>query len=335
MKKDKKNIVENEPQGLTRRRFLTKTLLGAGLFGSLYAGENITALGQSVNPKNPVKADKRFFRFAVISDTHVIDDFYKGPENSPLDTETIFQTNKRLTSVREYLNNQNPPLERVFVCGDFFHDYPSTEYDFYQQNRTRIDNAKELIDGFKMPVHVALGNHDYNVPKVSREVSHRLFKEKLKIEPYYSVTHRGYKFVILNNFLGETWNPESKDYNKAIGSFGETQLKWFEAQILEGLPVFVFLHFPLYNIKEFEFGEFGLGNLLKKYKDRIQVVFSGHWHRWFDFAKTFGPQHYTVASTRYDEDAYMLVEVDTKKKTYRIINHDSINWSTRYSEPYR
>lgn len=316
---------------LARRNFL-KAGLGLGAVAALSPNSLASGLTEGVS----LQKNSRYFRFAVISDTHIIDEFYKGPESNQLDSESVFKTTERLTAVRNLFNRLEPKIERVFVCGDFFHDYPSDDYDFYFKNRTRIDNAKELIDGFKMPVHVAVGNHDYWVPKVSRETSHRLFKEKLKIEPYYSVMHRDQKFVVLNNFLGETWNADNKEaYNRQVGSYGETQLNWFEAELKQSKPTYVFQHFPLYNMRDVEFGDYGILPLLKKYKDTIKIFFSGHWHRWFDFARTFGPQHYTVASTRYDEDAYMIVEVDTKTGNWKILNHDLLEWATRYSQPYK
>nr|MBA2501317.1 metallophosphoesterase [Pyrinomonadaceae bacterium] len=42
-----------------------------------------------------------------------------------------------------------------------------------------------------------------------------------------------------------------------------------------------------------------------------------------------------MGATRYDEDAYMIVEVDTKKQSHRILNLDLVNWATHYSQPYR
>jgi hypothetical protein len=42
-----------------------------------------------------------------------------------------------------------------------------------------------------------------------------------------------------------------------------------------------------------------------------------------------------MASTRYDPNAYMLVEVDTARVRWRFINADLVEWSTHYSKPYR
>jgi len=53
-----------------------------------------------------------------------------------------------------------------------------------------------------------------------------------------------------------------------------------------------------------------------------------------DFAHTYGPQHYTIASTRYDPNAYMLIQVDREHCTWRFLNENLVDWSTHYSKPY-
>jgi len=105
------------------------------------------------------------FRFAVIADSHIIDPMYKGPESNPEDTEYILHSSERLAAVRDFLNALKPAPERVFLVGDYFHNYPSPDIDFYFQNETRLDLAKKITDGFRMPIHVGFGNHDYAVPR--------------------------------------------------------------------------------------------------------------------------------------------------------------------------
>jgi predicted MPP superfamily phosphohydrolase len=280
------------------------------------------------------RPDSRKFYFAVIADTHIIDGFYQGPENSPEDTESIFKTTERLISARDTINALRPAMDLVFLVGDYFHDYPSTDLDFYFQNRTRIDEAKTLSDGFKMPVHVGFGNHDYAVPKVSREMTHELFRRKLSLQPYYSVEHRGFKFVHLNNFLGDTWQAGHARFDKKQGSLGEAQLNWFEAELRQGKPTFVFIHFPLTIVAPKEREDYGLLPLLKQHKDTVQRVVSGHWHRWFEFGRSFGPQHLVMAATRYDPNAYLIVEVDMQAATHRLLNLDLVDWNTHFSRPY-
>ena len=274
------------------------------------------------------------FYVGVIADTHIIDAYYRGPESNPEDTESILQTSERLTAARDVLNALTPALDRVFLVGDYFHDYPSADLDFYFTNTTRIDHAKALTDQFKMPVHIGFGNHDYAVPKVSREASHELFRRKLSLAPYYAVDHRGWKFIHVNNFLGATWEYGHASYQKSIGSLGETQLNWLDAQLSERKPTFVFVHFPLRAVAPTEFRDLGLHTLLKRHASTIQRVISGHWHRWVDVGTEYGPQHLVIAATRYDADAYLILEIDTRAGTHRPMNLNLVEWNTHFSRPY-
>jgi hypothetical protein len=276
------------------------------------------------------------FYIALVADPHIIDEFYvKGSENGVEDNESILVTTPRLISARDLINSLNPQIEQVFLIGDYFHNYPSTDYDFYFQHKTRLDNAKEITDGFKAPVHLGWGNHDYDVHRVPREMSHRLFKAKFNTDPYTAMDYKGVKFVHLNNFLGTTQDNTAKDFNPAIGSFGEEQLHWFEAQLAERKPTYVFVHYPLMQTRATEFQDYGLQPILQKHKDTIQLVVSGHVHKWIDFAHTYGPQHYTMAATRYDPNAYMLLEIDSRSGSFRFLNASLVEWSTHYSQPYR
>src|ERR1700721_2663136 len=289
---------------ITRRQFgsLTAAAATANLTRSLWAREVAAHAG-----------GRRFY-IAFIADSHIIDNFYvKGSENGVEDNESILLTTPRFSSARDLINSLNPAIEQIFLIGDYFHNYPSTDYDFYFKNTTRLDNAKAITDAFRMPVHLGFGNHDYDVHRVPREMSHRLFKAKFNAEPYSVVDYKGYKFIHLNNFLGSTQDRAAPNFNPNLGSLGEEQLHWFEAQLQERKPTFVFIHYPLMLDVATEFGDYGLHTLLRKYKDNIQLVVSGHVHKWIDFAHTYGPQHYIMAATRYDPNAYMLMEVDTKQ----------------------
>jgi len=282
-------------------------------------------------------AEAGTFRFGVIADTHIIDEFYPpgGTENGREDNESILQSSARLTAAREHLNALRPKLDLVFLVGDYFHNYPSLDVDFYFQNKTRIDHAKALTDGFQMPVHVGFGNHDYAVPKVSREMSHELFRRKLGLQPYYSLEHKGVKFIHLNNFLGDTWKAGHAKYDKGKGSLGEEQLNWFEAELRQQKPSFVFVHFPMSIMVAAERADYGMYSLVKQHRGTIQRVISGHWHRWFEFGRSYGPQHLVMAATRYDPNAYLIVEVNPRKGTHSLLNIDLVDWNTHFSQPFR
>jgi hypothetical protein len=212
---------------LDRRQFaaLTASSLGNLLTRKLWA-EQARA---TVSPDT--------FYFALVADTHIIDNFYvKGSENGVEDNESILLTTPRFTSARDLINSLNPAIEQVFLIGDYFHNYPSTDYDFYFRNTTRLDNAKAISDGFRMPVHLGFGNHDYDVKHIPREMSHRLFKAKFNATPYSVLDYKGYKFIHLNNFLGSTQDRNSLNFTPGIGSLGEEQLHWFEAQLQQRKP---------------------------------------------------------------------------------------------------
>jgi hypothetical protein len=292
------------------------------------------AAALAIRPFAWAAPDASKFHFALIADTHIIDSFYKGPEGNPEDTESIFKTSERLTAARTLINSLRPKMEQVFLVGDYFHNYPSYDIDFYFRNETRLDRAKALTDAFEMPVHAGFGNHDYD-RHVPREMSHELFRRKFGLKPYYTVEHRGWKFIHLNNFLGATWETGNAAFDPKTGSLGEQQLNWFEAELAERKPSFVFIHYPLYIVKGVEVKDYGVYGLIKKHREDIQRVVSGHWHKWFDFGRSYGPPHLVMAATRYDPNAYLIVEADLKTARHELLNIGLVDWNTHYSTPYR
>ena len=85
------------------------------------------------------------FRFAIVADTHIIDEWYEGPESNELDTESMFHTFDRFTAARDVLKALDPPVEFVAHVGDLIHDYPSYDLTFFENNRTRPDIAADII----------------------------------------------------------------------------------------------------------------------------------------------------------------------------------------------
>lgn len=89
---------------MNRRQFSTMGLITAA---SLALSRGATA------------ANAKKFHFAVVSDPHVIDEFYHGQESNAEDTESLHQANARLTAARDTINSI-PAIEQVFVPGDVF-----------------------------------------------------------------------------------------------------------------------------------------------------------------------------------------------------------------------
>lgn len=264
----------------------------------------------------------RFFRFAVVADTHIIDEWYTGPESNQLDTESMFFTEERFTAARDRIAGLQTPVDFVIHIGDLIHDYPPGDLDFMAANATRADTAKQIMDGFGVPVGFCFGNHDYEFGRVSRDATHDFFRDKYDFEPWSSFDHLGWKFVMLNCYTGAT-REQGDTYDGMNGSLGEEQLTWLEAELQQGKPTFIFVHQMMQIIAADEVADLGLHRLVADYQDQIAYVLSGHTHRWLDFGTTYGAPHRVIGATRYDEDCFVIAEVDTQGGTARFLNEST------------
>jgi hypothetical protein len=96
---------------MDRRQFATLAgvSLGSLLTRKIWAEQAHTAISSGK------------FYFALIADTHIIDNFYvKGSENGIEDNESILVTTPRLIAARDLINSLNPAIEQVFLIGDYF-----------------------------------------------------------------------------------------------------------------------------------------------------------------------------------------------------------------------
>lgn len=279
------------------------------------------------------------FQVVLLSDPHVIDEWYTGPENGELDTASILAANERLVGARDRIHALDMPIARAFVLGDVIHEYNSLDPMFYYEpsNLTAHDIVADVLETFEMPVHLALGNHDYFVPEMPREFVHELFRDKLGLErTYYSVDHRGFRFIVLDSQLGDTWDAASARFDTHYGSFGEAQLRWLDEQLAEGLPSFVmFHHHPLVLAEgELDDADFADIHAVLGRHENVLVALSGHLHRWFNHQRRYGSWHVTLGSTRYDEDAFWVIRCDTESGEFDLLNPDTAVWGSVDSLPY-
>ncbi len=273
------------------------------------------------------------FRFAILSDTHIIDEFYEGPEGSVLDTASIFGTTANLVAARDALAALPDRPDFVLVAGDVFHNYPSTDPAFYDTHVTRIDRAADLFRTFPMPVHPAWGNHDHDEPSIPRALTQSLIREKFGVELYSSFDHEGWTVLLLDTQLGGTQTPGSPVYDSSLGSLGAEQLHWVASELARGRPTVVVLHYPLFLMAEQEDGEPGLPALLRQHADTVRMVFSGHLHMWIEDTAS-GVPHLVMSSTRYDPDAYAVVEADGASGEVRLLNRDCFTWLGFDTQPW-
>lgn len=302
----------------------TDTSLDAARDATLDARTDVREVGVDAPDAADVAADvaaATTFRFAVVADTHVIDEWYEGPESNQLDTESMFFTEERFTSARNRIRDLQTPVDFVVHLGDLIHDYPPGDLEFMAVNQTRMDTAAAILNGFGVPFHMCFGNHDYEFRRVSREDSHAFFADKLGVQPWSSFEHRGWKFILLNTYTGTT---HAMDGPQGMnGSLGEEQLLWLEAELAEEKPTFVFMHQMLQIMETNEVADLGVHVLMERYKETIHHVLAGHTHRWLDLGNQYGPPHRVIGATRYDEDCFVIAEVDLAEGTSRFLNEDT------------
>lgn len=314
-----------KPRALTVLFFLS-SLLACLACAASDPSEPVPSDGDSENEAES-QADLSPFVVAVLADSHIIDEYYHGTESTPLDTSSLQNTSANLSAMSEILNGYEGklPLKHIVIVGDIIHNLPFAAYDDYQSKRTRLDNAHDVLAKFKTPVHLLFGNHDYDLSQLDIPTTHRLFKEKLGMEPYSSFEEGGFRFILLNDYLGSTCNTVEAPCDK--NTLGQEQLAWLKEKLADKKPTLLFMHVMLSLMSDDEDGQPGLLTLLKE-NPQVKMVLSGHTHNWISLGKKYGPDNWVVASTRYGKEAVMLLEINPKSSRVRFLNEACI---TKYS----
>ncbi len=265
-------------------------------------------------------------RVALLADSHVIGTNYECCESPGLDTQSIFETPRRLRETGEKLAAITPLVERAFVLGDVFHDnYITDDLSFYldPEGGSAARTAFDIYDDFPFPVHYAWGNHDYQVPQYTREFAHEIFDALFGTAPYHAVDVGPFRFVLANTQLGPTWDPASPKYEKSLGSFGAEQLAWLQAQLADGRPTFLLFHHPALVLEqeEQEGDVAGLWDAIRPYADVVVGIYVGHTHRWLPLANEWGIHSSILGATRYDSDNFWILDLHADG-TWEIVDED-------------
>ena len=180
--------------------------------------------------------DQVKMRFAVASDAHY------GQPNTPYEA--------MMDTIIEKINlfHGSNPLDFCVMNGDIVHD----EKSFLAQ-------AKQKIDGLKVPYFVTRGNHD----KCSSDYWEQVWNMPLN-----------HQKVVKNSLvlLGDTSNEQ--------GTYVSPDLAWLEAQLEANKKrknIFLFLHIPQAKWTKNGIETPAFFELIKKYPN-IRAVFHGHEH---------------------------------------------------------
>ncbi|WP_242203027.1 metallophosphoesterase [Aestuariivivens insulae] len=158
------------------------------------------------------KKEQKPFSFVQLCDTQL------GMGGYMHDLKTFKQAVKQINAL-------NPDF--VVICGDLVDKATDSSYaDF-----------KSIMKGFKVPCHVAPGNHD--IGNTPNDTTLHYYRKTIG-KDYYQFQHKDYSFIVTNTQL---WKVNVKDES-------ETHDHWFKetlkAQQDKQYPVFVVGHYPLY-----------------------------------------------------------------------------------------
>ena len=216
----------------------------------------------------PVNAEECNLNFAVISDTHVKDEFWRQ-----------FMVELGLSGMEK----SDSRLDALVVSGDLTDHGEYDEWSALAESFSKYDPADEIILG--------CGNHDtwtdesFDKAKEYFIEFNKTIADREINEMYYSTKINGYTFVVLGS-----------ETDRTAAYFSQEQLDWLEETMAvaaqDGLPIFVISHWPIneshglpetWGDDEPEPDDGGIGDesaaveaILKKY-DNVFMI-SGHLH---------------------------------------------------------
>jgi Icc protein len=156
-------------------------------------------------------------KFLHLTDSHIL----KSYEHDKL-ASLFNQVANPLEKVRRIVEGVSEEVDFIMITGDLIHDGGSEDYLL----------LKQLMDESKIPVYVALGNHD-----VKANFHEAFFGEKKEQAYYYELLVNNYRLIVLDSAV--------KDLHE--GSVSEEQLNWLEEILKEsyGEGTLLFLHHPI------------------------------------------------------------------------------------------
>ncbi len=265
-------------------------------------------------PAETVSPAPRFTYAVAIADPHLV---FEDDEHG-----------KNLRAIGQTIETMPFDVAGAFIAGDIVHNLPYDTIEEYQADpNDRFDVAQEIFEAFPVPVYPALGNHDLAIGRLPRQMTEQLFLEHFGTEPYYTVDLGVWKFIILSNFHGPTQDPQDPAYDVQTGSLGAEQLAWLENQLADGRPAILMIHFPPVIITD-------LADFAAAHRDTIRLLLAGHSHNWLNLSDHFAVPSLVVASSQFDADSFLVLELDNELRTWRILDWSRFHWGTGYSRPW-
>lgn len=231
-------------------------------------------------------------KLIVFSDLHYADKGHYEPRGKKLSQYSEILMEKLITLA----NNDIKPDACIFL-GDFIEDTNDHDLDM-----AFLKHALSLFKGFKMPVYMIPGNHEFKT--LSRtEVAQAMHQ----CHPTYSVTLNGYHLIFLGLGVEESLAPHNGSIARSRFITND-DIAWLERDLNSNKqPTLIFHHYGIaeddmesnyWFRKEKEKALLSNRNQLKQIFNKhtnIMGVFSGHQH-WTKHLVENGIDYYVVGS---------------------------------------
>lgn len=252
--------------------------------------------GHSPMRENRQVRGRLLFRFAVVTDTHV--NHEEAGTTSPWHVNRL--ANGRARHAFRTINTLNP--EFLVHVGDMVH--PTPTQNLYA---AAVDQFREFVSELRCPVYLTPGNHDIGDKAIEWTPAKPITEETLAIyekafgRSYYSFSHGGCRFLILNSLLFGSGLPAEAE-----------QWAWLETELagIRNERIFAFLHDPPFTTDPAEPDSYdniliaGRERLLALFvAHRVEAVVSGHVHN-FWYNRLDGTEFYILPSTAFVRQDY-------------------------------
>jgi 3',5'-cyclic AMP phosphodiesterase CpdA len=227
------------------------------------------------------------------------------------------------------VNNINPDF--IITGGDMI--YTAKNLD-EKKAGILFDFMDHKFREFKMPVYYTMGNHETVgiLAESGMDVSHPMFGkrmyEKLYGKRFYSFTHSGWKFFILD---GIRLLEKERNYTQGVDSI---QIEWLKNELRstdKNTPLVISIHTPLVNPHAIEDSQSQLlssnsENVLALFKEHnLKLVLEGHTHLYMNLQFN-GISYISGGSTSYDSesnihnDGFVFVKIKNDNPSVRFIS---------------